>query len=264
MSNAPADPAALPNQPPYPIPPLALRDMVLTLPRPAPDAPATDWQGIVQVALDKLADLNPRGAIEAMLAIQYIALSAAALDACRLGFELGTTAVQARQQRASATALTRAMAGVLRMLDQHRAAPEAPTRDWGNTAEGLAQAWQAEPPRPTETAKPAAEEPKEIIRWLDEVPDDELAEEAERIRREEAGEPPLPVKPGPRRIYMHKPNDYALTWKPDERAQRKYPGWENMTKPERRAYFGYTYTGEGCPISMLTPESQAAREAGEE
>ena len=264
MSNAPADPAIVAINPLYPIPAQALRDMVLTLPRPAPDAPATDWQGIVQVALDKLADLNPRGAIEAMLAIQYIALSAAALDACRLGFELGTTAVQARQQRASATALTRAMAGVLRMLDQHRAAPEAPPRDWGHAAEGLAEAWQAEPPRPTETAKPAAEEPKEIIRWLDEVPDDELAEEAERIRREEAGEPPLPVKPGPRRIYMHKPNDYALTWKPDERAQRKYPGWENMTKPERREFFGYTYDGPVAPLTMLTPKSQAAAAEGEE
>ena len=31
-----------------------------------------------------------------------------------------------------------------------------------------------------------------------------MNEEIERLRREAAGEPPLPVKPGPRRIYKYK------------------------------------------------------------
>ena len=82
--------------------------------------------------------------------------------------------------------------------------------------------------------------------------------------REAAGEPALPVKPGPRRIYKYKEGDYALTWVPDERAARKYPGWENMTKPERREFFGYTYTGPVAPLEMLTPASRAAAAAGEE
>jgi hypothetical protein len=91
-----------------------------------------------------------------------------------------------------------------------------------------------------------------------------MNEEIERLRREAAGEPPLPVKPGPRRIYKYKKGDYALTWVPDERAARKYPGWENMTKPERREFFGYTYTGPVAPLEMLTPASRAAAAAGEE
>jgi hypothetical protein len=60
------------------------------------------------------------------------------------------------------------------------------------------------PARPAEMArggKAATEEPAEIIRWIDEIDDAEMNEEIERLRREAAGEPPLPVKPGPRRIY---------------------------------------------------------------
>ena len=67
------------------------------------------------------------------------------------------------------------------------------------------------------------------------------------------------MKPGPRVIYKHKPGDYALTWKgPDPRSFEDYPGWENMTMPQRRAFFGYTYTGPGAPISLLSAEAQAA------
>jgi len=33
---------------------------------------------------------------------------------------------------------------------------------------------------------------------------------------------------------------------------------------ERRAFFGYTYKGPGCPISMLSAESQAAYAAQQE
>jgi hypothetical protein len=51
---------------------------------------------------------------------------------------------------------------------------------------------------------------------------------------------------------------------PDERAARKYPGWENMTKTERQEFFGYTYTGPVAPLEMLTPASRAAAAAGEE
>jgi hypothetical protein len=65
-------------------------------------------------------------------------------------------------------------------------------------------------------------------------------------------------------LYRYKPEDYIHRFKPDERAARPYPGWENMTKPERRDFFGYTYKGEVAPLSMLTPESQAAAAAGEE
>jgi hypothetical protein len=51
---------------------------------------------------------------------------------------------------------------------------------------------------------------------------------------------------------------------PDERTARKYPGWENMTKPERREFFGCTYTGPVAPLEMPTPASRAAAAAEEE
>jgi hypothetical protein len=51
---------------------------------------------------------------------------------------------------------------------------------------------------------------------------------------------------------------------PDERAAQTYPGWENITKPERREFFDYTYTGPVKPLEMLTPASRAAVAAGEE
>ena len=86
-------------------------------------------------------------------------------------------------------------------------------------------------------AKPADTIPPQDC-GTDGIDDAEMNEEIERPRREAAGEPPLPVKPGPRRIYKYQPDDDALTWVPDERAGRKYPGWENMTKPERREFFG--------------------------
>ena len=64
---------------------------------------------------------------------------------------------------------------------------------------------QQAPARPAEAArggKAAVEdEPAQIICWIDEIDDAEMNEEIERLRREAAGEPPLPVKPGPRRIY---------------------------------------------------------------
>ena len=118
--------------------------------------------------------------------------------------------------------------------------------------------------RPAEAArggKAAEAEPEEIVRWIDEIDDVELAEAVEADRREKAGEPALPRKPGPKVIYKYKPDDYIHRFKPDERAQRQYPGWENMTMAERREFFGYTYTGPVAPLSMLTPASRAAGEA---
>jgi hypothetical protein len=222
---------------------------------------------VVQDGLDALGGLDPRDAVQAMLAVQIVAANAGALDALRLAFEPGTTAAHAHRQRGSAASLARVATSAMRLLKQQRLLPAAPARDWGGAAEALAAMMREAPVRPAEPprgGKPAEPEPEEIIRWLDEVPDDELDEEIERVRREAVGEPPLPAKPGPRRIYKYKPDDYARRWKPDERAARKYPGWENMTKAERREFFGYTYTGPVAPLEMLTPESRAAAAAGEE
>jgi hypothetical protein len=241
--------------------------MVLTLPRPPADAPETAWQEAVQAGLDELEVLDPRDAIEAMLAIQFIALSAGVVDASRLAFDPGTTAAQALKQRASAASLGRVAIATMRLLERQRMQPAVAARAWGGAAETLAAAWRQEPARPAEApagAKAAEAEPEEIVRWIDEIEDAEMDEEIERLRRAEAGEPPLPVRPGPRRVYKYKPDDYALRWVPDERAKLKYPGWENMTKPERRAFFGYTYTGPVAPLEMLTPASRAAAAAGEE
>jgi len=217
----------------------------------------------VQGALDKLGELDPRDALEAMLAIQIIAANAGVLDAYRLAFEPGSTAAQALRQRANAAAMTRAMGVAMRALAQQRMAPAAAVRDWGGAVAELAAAWQQAPARPAEPARgaAAAAERAEIIRWIDEIDDVELAAAVEADRREKAGEPPLPRKPGPKVIYQYKPDDYIHRFKPDARAQRPYPGWENMTMAERREFFGYTYTGPVAPLSMLTPASRAAGEA---
>ena len=266
MSNPPPDPAAAPTKPPYPLPPASLREMVLTLGRPPADAPEGAWQEVVQTGLDRLGALDPRDPIEAMLAIQIIAAHAGSADACRLAFEPGATAAEARRQRASAATLNRGVAAAMRLLQQQRALPLAPVRDWGDAAVELAAVWRAEPPRPAEAprgGKLGEAEPAVIVRWIDELTDAEVAIAVEEERREEAGEPPLP-RVGPKVLYRYKPNDYIHKFKPDERAARPYPGWENMTKPERREFFGYTYKGEVAPLSMLTPASQAAAAAGEE
>jgi hypothetical protein len=264
MSDAvPPDPAP-PDKPPYPPSPLALRAMALTLPRPPADAPATAWQDALRDGLDSLGSLDPHDPIEAMLAIQIIGANAGALDALRLAFEPTATAAQALRQRNNAAALTRAITGAMRLLKQQRRQPAPEPRDWGNAVAEVAAAWRQEPARPVEAPRAATAEPEEIVRWIDEIDDAELAEAVEADRREQAGEPPLPRQPGPKVVYKYKPEDYIHRWVPDERAKQKYPGWENMTKPERRAFFGYTYDGPVAPLEMLTPASRAAAEAGEE
>ena len=232
-------PAPAPGKPPYTIPPNALRAMVLTLARPAADAAEAIWIAIVQDALDQLDRLDPRDAIEAMFAIQIIGANAGMVDALRLAFEANTDAKQALRQRASAAALGRVLAGAARLLKDHRGRPAGEARDWGDVAHGLALGWHAAAPRPAEAPGGAADgEP--IVKWIDELTDAELVVAEEAERREKAGEPPLP---GPKVVYRYKPDDYALRWKPDPRAWRKYPGWENMTMPQRREFFGTRTTG---------------------
>ena len=43
--------------------------MVLTLPRPPADVPETAWQEVVQGGLDRLEALDPRDALQTMLAV---------------------------------------------------------------------------------------------------------------------------------------------------------------------------------------------------
>ena len=251
---------ALPK-PPYPIPRHALATMVLTLPRPAADAPDTDWQDAVQDSLDKLGALNPGDAIEAMLAIDLVALSAAQRDALRLAVEPDATAEQARLQRASAVALFRSFATIVRLLDRQRCRPAAPERTWADAATDLSAIWRTAPSRPLaalHSGKTAADDtPETIVKWYDEIDDAELAIATEQERREQAGEPPLPRKPGqPIVLYRYKPQDYIHKFKPDPKNWRKYPGYENMTMAERREFFGYTYTGPNGPPEALTPASR--------
>ena len=263
ISAASADQAVPPDQPPHPIPAHILLGMALTLPRPPADAPDAAWEATVQAALAALGTLAPRDPIETMLAVQVIAADAGAIAAFQAAMDPGTPMVLAGRLRTGGTSMTRGVSGVLRALAQRKKLPVGPERDWGDVAVDIAALWRQTPVRPVEVSSVAAKaEPAEIIRWIDETPDDELAVEVERIRKEAAGEPPLPVKPGPRVVYKYKPGDYALTWKgPDPRSFADYPGWENMTMPQRRAFFGYSYTGPGCPISMLSPEAQAAHAA---
>ena len=240
-----ADPT--PGKPPYAIPDHILRAMLLTLARPAADAPEATWTAIVEGALKELDTLDPRDAIEAMFAVQIIAANAGMVDALR--------------QRASASALARALAVAARLLKEQRGRPAGEARDWGDAVAGLASRWRAAAPRPAEAprgAKAAAVDAEPIVRWIDELNDAELAVAVEEDRKEKAGEPPLPAGPGPKVLYRYKPDDYARRWKPDPRAWRVYPGWENMTLHQRREFFGYTYTGPLGPIEALSPAGQIA------
>jgi hypothetical protein len=183
------------------------------------------------------------------------------VDALRIAFDVDTDEKQALRQRASATALARAMAVAARLLKDQRGKPAAEPRDWGDAAPGLASEWHTAPPRPPEAprgAKAADADAEPIVKWIDELTDAELAVAEEADRKEKAGEPPLPPGPGPRVVYRYKPDDYARRWKPDPQAWRPYPGWENMTLPQRRAFFGYTYTGPLGPIEALSPAGQIA------
>jgi hypothetical protein len=220
MSNHEPTPTPPRPKPLYGVPTRALHRMVLALPRPRADAPDSAWQDAVQDALDKLDALDPRDALEAMLAIDVIALNAGLLDACQLAFEPTATPEQARLQRASAVALHRSVVGSLRVLDRQRRLPTAPERDWGDVPAALGTEWQATPSRPAEPTrggKTAPDDtPETIVKWYDEIDDVELAIATEQERREQAGEPPLPRKPGqPIVLYRFKPQDYIHKFKPD-------------------------------------------------
>ena len=238
----------------YTIPDYVLRAMVLTLSRPAAGASDAMWASIVQGALDQLDTLDPRDSMEALFAVQIIAANAGMLDALRLAFEVDTDAKQALRQRASASALARGLAVAARLLKEQRGRPAGEVRDWGDALPGLVSGWQTAVPRPAEAArgaKAAAVDAEPIVKWIDELTDAEVEVAAEEERREKAGEPPLPAGPGPKVLYRYKPEDYVRRWKPDTRAWRAYPGWENMTMYQRREFFGYSYTGPLGPIEAL-------------
>ena len=254
---------APPSRPLYPIPTRALRAMAFTLPRPGDDEPESVWHEELQVALDTLAALDPRNPIEAFLAIQMIAANAGTLDACRLAFEPGAAESQAHRHRASASAnaMTRTATTTLRLLKQQQKLPVGPPRDWGGSVAEVGDAWRQAPARPVELTrggKAAPDDtPETIVKWFDEIDDVELAIATEQERREQAGEPPLPRKPGqPIVLYRFKPQDYIRKFRPDPKNWRKYPGYENMTMAERREFFGYTYTGPNGPPEALTPASR--------
>ncbi len=255
----PPDPTAPPTRRQYPIPTRILRALAFTLPRPGDDEPETAWSDEIQTALDTIAALDPANPIEAILAIQIIAARAGALDSYRLAFEPGAPAAQALRHRATANALTRTTTNALRQLKQQKQLPVGPPRDWGDTAADLAAAWRNAPARPAEAARTvnAPTEPEPIVKWIDEIDDAEVQIAVEQERREKAGEPELPRKPGqPKVVYRYKPDDYIRKFKRDPKNFRPYPGYENMTMSERREYFGYTYTGPNGPPEALTPASR--------
>jgi hypothetical protein len=267
VSTSPPDQVQPPSSTPpptrqlYPIPARTLRAMAFTLPRPGDDEPESAWHEEVEAALDTLAALDPRNPIELILALQIIAATAAAQDAHRLAFEPGASESQAHRHRASATAMNRTVTTAMRLLNQQWKRPVGPRRDWGDAATDVGAAWRQAPSRPAElsrTGKAAADDtPETIVKWIDEISDEEVQIAAEQERREKEGEPPLPRKPGqPIVLYRYKPTDYIHKFSPDPKNWQKYPGFENMTMAERRAMFGYTYTGPNGPPEALTPASR--------
>ncbi len=260
-AGTPPGPTPPPTRQLYPIPDRTLRAMAFTLPRPGDDEPESAWHEEVEAALDTLAALDPRNPIELILALQIIAANAAAQDAHRLAFEPGASESQAHRHRASATAMHRTVTTAMRLLNQQWKRPVGPRRDWGDAATDVGAAWHQAPARPvqlTHSGKAAPDDtPETIVKWYDEIDDTELAIATEQERREQAGEPPLPRKPGqPIVLYRYKPQDYIHKFKPDPKNWRKYPGYENMTMAERREFFGYTYTGPNGPPEALTPASR--------
>ena len=255
----PPDPAP-PTRQVYPIPARTLRAMAFTLPRPGDDEPETAWHDEVETALDTISALNPSNPIELILAVQVIAATAAAQDACRLAQEPGASEAQAHRHRASATAMHRTVTTAMRLLNQTWKRPLGPRRDWGDAAADLGDAWRQAPARPAAAAgsgKSDDDTPETIVKWIDEIDDAEVQIAVEQQRREKAGEPLLPRKPGqPIVLYRHKPEDYVHRFSPDPKNWRKYPGYENMTMAERREFFGYTYTGPNGPPEALTPASR--------
>ena len=255
------DSSPTPDKSRYTIPEYMLHAMVLTLGRPAAGASDAMWISVVQGALNQLDTLDPHDAIEAMFAVQIIAANAGMVDALRIAFEVDTDAKHALRQRASASALARALAVAARLLKAQRGRPAGEAREWGDVVPGLALEWRMAAPRPAEVlrgTKVAAADAEPIVKWIDELTDAELEVAVEEDRKEKAGEPPLPAGPGPKVVYRYKPDDYARTWKPDPRAWRAYPGWENMTMYQRREFFGYTYNGPLGPLEALSPAGQIA------
>ena len=257
----PPDPTTPPSRQLYPIPARTLRAMAFTLPRPGDDEPESAWQEEVEAALDILAALDPHNPIELILVLQVIAATAAAQDAQRLAFEPGASEAQAHRHRASAAAMTRTVTTAMRLLNQPWKRPVGPRRDWGDAAADVGASWRQAPARPLaalHTGKTAADDtPETIVRWIDELTDEEVQIASEQERREKEGEPPLPRKPGqPIVLYRYKPTDYIHKFSPDPKNWQKYPGFENMTMAERRAMFGYTYTGPNGPPEALTPASR--------
>jgi hypothetical protein len=267
-----SDPAA-PTPPPYMPPASDLCAFVRTLPRPSADAPASAWRDAAQAGLDKLGALDPHDAAQAMLAMLIVSLEVGAMDTLGLAQEPTTPPAQAQRSRAQAATQARVATGMRRELQRLRAQPAPPPRDWGEAAATLVAPWQAasarpaEPPRgaaPTAAAAAApAEEPEEIIRWIDEIDDAELAVAVEIERRARAGEPPLPRGRGAKVVYRYKPDDPIRTLKLDPGPKKPYPGWENMTLEERRVFFGYEYDGPLAPPEMIWPPSQVAGELAE-
>jgi hypothetical protein len=257
----PSEPTTPPTRQLYPIPARTLRGMAFTLPRPGDEEPESAWQEEVEAALDILAALDPHNPIELILALQVIAATAAAQDAQRLAFEPGASEAQAHRQRASAAAMHRTVTTAMRLLTQPWKRQVGPPRDWGDAATELGAAWRQAPARPLaalHSGKAADDDiPDTIVRWIDELTDAEVVIAVEQERREKAGEPPLPRKPGqPIVLYRYKPTDYIHKFSPDPKNWQKYPGFENMTMAERRAMFGYTYTGPNGPPEALTPASR--------
>jgi hypothetical protein len=235
--------------------------MAFTLPRPGDDEPESAWHEEVEAALDILAALDPHNPIELILVLQVSAATAGAQDAQRLAFEPGASEAQAHRQRASANAMNRTVTTAMRLLNQPWKRPVGPRRDWGDAAADLGVAWRQAPARPAETTrsgKAAADDtPETIVKWMDEIDDAEVQIVIEQERREKAGEPLLPRKPGqPIVLYRYKPTDYIHKFSPDPKNWQKYPGFENMTMAERRAMFGYTYTGPNGPPEALTAASR--------
>ncbi len=122
-----------------------MQALLLTLPRPAANAPQAAWTAVVQGTLDQLA---PRDPVEAMGALQIVAANAGMPDGFRQGFEPDPPAEQALRQRANAAALARILAGAARLLTEQRAQPAAAAPDRGAMAAALEagpKLWQPYP-----------------------------------------------------------------------------------------------------------------------
>jgi hypothetical protein len=223
--------------PTYPLPKTLQRALARALPQ-RPDDPDDPPEERIEVALEAVAGLCPRNAVEAMLAIQFVVGCAAALDTFEQAADAALEAEAVRRLRGTANALQRSADRARQALLKLQSEPEPAAlasevvKGWDCDLPALAALRRkTAPPAEKAAAKPAAR-PWGNKRYWHELTNEELAAVKAAQARGEAVN------------ITYKPGDPALLFTPDPRSSLPYKRWEDMTMEERRQRYGYRHEDE--------------------